>query len=395
MAGATLMQRDRRNAVVAGVCGALARRWGVDTVVVRVAFVVASVVTGGFAVAAYLALWALLPTVGSTTAPVHRVFPLTATWSSSALVAAVVGASVLAGLAVARDPGGLVMLGLVLLILRFGFSRRRAAAPSTVTPPPAAPPTPFERLAVAWQQRVADVEAGRTDAVGAPVWQSPTGPSPTASAAADERSSGRRRAGARTWWWVLVAGGIAWTGLGALAAGGVVVPPLAWVATTLGVLALTLVAVARPSRAAHGRPPGLLLAASLAALATTALMVDHQVALTSPSTASQVVTIPTNALTSSRDLGVGEHTVDLADAAPAADRQLSLTQDVGTLRVVVPSRGNVVVDYTVGAGEASDPSRNDSGLDLAGTWRRVDDPDAPTLTVNADLDFGRLEVVER
>ena len=54
------LARDRSNAVVAGVCSGLARRLGVDPIIVRVVFVVAAVVTRGGAVAAYVLLWIFL-----------------------------------------------------------------------------------------------------------------------------------------------------------------------------------------------------------------------------------------------------------------------------------------------------------------------------------------------
>ncbi len=56
--------RDRTDAKLAGVCAALARTWAIDPVIVRVAFVVLAFLTNGFVIAAYAALWALLPERG-------------------------------------------------------------------------------------------------------------------------------------------------------------------------------------------------------------------------------------------------------------------------------------------------------------------------------------------
>jgi signal transduction histidine kinase/phage shock protein PspC (stress-responsive transcriptional regulator) len=52
--------RDRSNAVVAGVCSGLARRIGVDPIIVRIGFVIATIATRGGAVAAYVLLWVFM-----------------------------------------------------------------------------------------------------------------------------------------------------------------------------------------------------------------------------------------------------------------------------------------------------------------------------------------------
>jgi phage shock protein PspC (stress-responsive transcriptional regulator)/two-component sensor histidine kinase len=53
--------RDTRRGIVGGVLAGLANRLGIDPLVVRIAFVVVTVATGGFALVGYLAAWALIP----------------------------------------------------------------------------------------------------------------------------------------------------------------------------------------------------------------------------------------------------------------------------------------------------------------------------------------------
>jgi len=56
------LTRSRSDRKIAGVCGGLARYFGWDPTVVRVAYVVASVVSVGFpGIAVYLLLWVLIP----------------------------------------------------------------------------------------------------------------------------------------------------------------------------------------------------------------------------------------------------------------------------------------------------------------------------------------------
>jgi phage shock protein C len=71
--GAEPLHRGGPERVVGGVCVAVARRLGVDVALVRVAFVVALVVTGGSALGLYLLLWALTPPSAMGRAPVERV----------------------------------------------------------------------------------------------------------------------------------------------------------------------------------------------------------------------------------------------------------------------------------------------------------------------------------
>ncbi|KFA91985.1 PspC domain-containing protein [Archangium violaceum] len=67
------MHRGGHGRVVAGVCLSLARLLGLDVALVRVAFVLALVMTGGAALGFYVLLWALTPPSVMGQAPVRRV----------------------------------------------------------------------------------------------------------------------------------------------------------------------------------------------------------------------------------------------------------------------------------------------------------------------------------
>ena len=53
------LTRPRRGKMIAGVCAALARRYGVNVLVMRLLFVVAAII--GAPVLLYVALWVLIP----------------------------------------------------------------------------------------------------------------------------------------------------------------------------------------------------------------------------------------------------------------------------------------------------------------------------------------------
>lgn len=60
----TRLERSTTNKVVAGVCGGIAEYLQVDPTLVRVFFVVGSIVTGGLGLLAYVALVVLMPLPG-------------------------------------------------------------------------------------------------------------------------------------------------------------------------------------------------------------------------------------------------------------------------------------------------------------------------------------------
>ncbi|MBK8463238.1 MAG: PspC domain-containing protein [Nigerium sp.] len=388
--------RDRSEARFRGVCAALARAWHVDAVIVRVAFVVLTFVTGGFAVFAYLALWALIPERGSTTEPVRRLLPFTRSWSTATLVIVVVAtAAAVGGVVTGSGAGAFVLIALAWIILRFGFAGRRSGPSDSSVPPAAmpAPRTPFERTAVAWQQRLDNVAAGR------PVDWSPEldDPDPAGLYGAATGVEGQprtgaaaRRRGRRTWFGILVGMGVAGAGLAAASALGLHAGGLAWSASTLLVLGIALLWSARPLSAAWGRPRLLLPLTALTGVVTILLLAGSVVA--PPQFFTGVGRGPDVAVT--ERILVGGHVVDLSTHAVTADETQRFRVDVGSLEIVVPGEGNVVVYGQVGAGEIIMPGSGEvSGVNATKTWTRIDTPGEPILTIDASVGLGTVEVL--
>ncbi|HKH13350.1 MAG TPA: PspC domain-containing protein [Solirubrobacterales bacterium] len=71
-AGPLPFRRDTESGLVAGVLAGLGERLGIDPVVLRVAFVVVAVASGGIALLAYLVAWAALPAADGRPAPLGR-----------------------------------------------------------------------------------------------------------------------------------------------------------------------------------------------------------------------------------------------------------------------------------------------------------------------------------
>ena len=379
--------RQRTDAQVAGVCAALGRAWSVDPLLLRVAFVVLGVLTNGFVVAAYLALWALLPEPGQPSL-VRQWFPVTRKWPWPWMVAAVVAVtSTLGALVSGSGPGAFLILALAWVILRSGFAGRRAQTEPTPPSPLPTHTTPFERASHAWQLRLHNLETGRP-ADWVPELEHARTAATTAEAhLPPARTRARRRRSQRTWLGLLVGLGLAWAGLGVAYALEVVVTPLAWVSSSLLVLGMALVWSARPARAAWGRAPLLLPLTIVVSLATLPLLFP------APAPASRLTSplppqpVPGTILS----LPLGENRLDLS-ALPAADETLRYRLDLGDVTLVVPREGNVVVDVRVELGEVALPDGSADGVDVRRSWSRIDDPDAPTRTIQVEVGLGEVRV---
>jgi len=79
MTATAQLRRDDHRGVIAGVAAGLARRVGVDPMIVRVGFIAASF-AGGFGFALYLLGWALIPGEDGARAPVERIAGKRETW---------------------------------------------------------------------------------------------------------------------------------------------------------------------------------------------------------------------------------------------------------------------------------------------------------------------------
>ncbi|MFT3875425.1 MAG: PspC domain-containing protein [Propioniciclava sp.] len=386
--------RDRSEARFAGVCAALARTWQVDAVVVRVAFVILTFITGGFAVFAYLALWALLPERGSTTEPVRRLLPFTRPWSTATLVVVVVAtAAIVGGIATGTGVGALVLIALTWVILRFGLAGRRGRVTDEPMPPPPmpVPTTPFERASAAWQQRLDNIDAGRpADWTPTPADPDPAGlydPVPAEAGMARRAGAAVRRRGRRTWFGILICLGVVWASLAISAAVGVAVTGLAWAASTLLVLGIALLWSARPLSAAWGRPRLLLPLTTLAAACTAVLLIGTVV--------GPPAAIERGATTSpaADRVYVGSHTIDATTASLTTDETRTYRVDVGSIEVAIPDHGNVIVRSSVSAGSIETPEHELGGVDQSDTWQRIDTPGAPVLTIEAVVGVGSIEVL--
>lgn len=407
-----VISRPRGGAMVGGVCAGLARRWRVDPNLLRIAIVVLAFF-GGLGLAAYGAGMLLMPRDGQAQMPVRRLLPFTRSWATPTVVAATIGALVVV---VGLTSSGGIGLGPVVIIFAvwfFGFRNHGSARP---VPPPE--PTPFERAADAWRQRLAEQNtpgfenSTLTAPINAPVhgpgdvpflapveqrWSQPyTNPAADLVVRDNEPPAviADRRRRRRLWWLALTFVGIGVLAVTILGFAGLPAGPLAYSAAVLAGLGLTLLLAAR-----IGRPPFMLPATIIAGLVTAVLMGSAAVGripdigFTDVGEYHRVVTASSD-LPPEVNLAAGDVSLDLSKLQLAADQDLAIHVGAGSVDLTLPTSVNTEVTWKVKMGDY-DPGNGakEDGFDLHGVNSYpVTTPGAPTLHVTLNVDLGDAEV---
>lgn len=378
MENAPALRRDRRDARVGGVCAALARSWGVDPKLVRIGTIILLIVTSGLAAAGYLALWLLIPQVGSDTMPIRRWLPFTRNLSDTQLVVAVVAISTaLAAVMTGVAPGGLIVLSVVVIIIASGSHKPKRQPPRPVPMVRVAEPprTEFERLARAWEDRVSVVYTGM-----------PLNPVSFTAPATPAKPPSRS---GRVWFGVAAGFGVVWAILQFVAMRGVAVPPLAYASGFLAVLGIALLASVRRPR----RPFGLATAAVLTGLATAIMLPGPQfIDRVIPESTTMVVTNESE-LPDVVELGFGHSVVNLSDLSLAGDRSMLLAGEVGSVTVILPREVNASVRSSIDMGRIAHGMETTSGLDREMTMQHRVKPGSPNLNIDIRLEVGEIEVL--
>jgi phage shock protein PspC (stress-responsive transcriptional regulator) len=355
--------RDRR---VAGVAGGLGHHLDIDPVIVRVAFVVLSFF-GGVGILLYIAGWLLIPEEGNDWAKValdrrSRTVALT--------LVGVLGLVLLVshGWWGSGFPWGLLAVaGIVALVATQLPERRRNDQGNQSVVPPSEPGTAGDTATSTYITPPAYVVP-------------PTQPRPV----------NPRKRGPILFWFAVALITVALGALGVLDLAGVDVAPSAYPA-----LALALSGAILLVGAFFGRAGGLILVGFIAAFATIGTTIadqwhPHQQTERPLSAAS---------VQDSYHLDVGDLIVDLSQVSdPEAldGRTIEVSAGVGHLDIRVPP-GVTVVTHS----EISGPGGiNAFGQDTGGVNTVVDSvhnagPRAPTLTIDADLHVGGIDLSTR
>jgi hypothetical protein len=341
---------------------------------VRVLFVVA-IFFGGAGLLVYAVLWLVVPddTTGRSALSVRDATRNVIVISVLVVAAVLALGDTIDGGSISWPP--LVVIAVITLVWLMARDRREERRPSD----PSAPSGP---------PHVTPVAPGGTAAAGTPGGPPPAWSGPTYTPAPIPPRRVSRRRGPLLFGITLALGALALGVLGLLEASGVTVVDGAYPALALTVVGLMLVV-----GSFYGRPGGLIL------LGVVACVVLAAVSVAQPRFDGErnLEVTPTSAdeLEGAYDVPAGRIAVDLTDVDDLDSldgRSLDLSANAGELLVIVPEGLTVDLDATISYGGAVDwPDGTRGGWDFA-LDRRIGDADDPTISVDADLDFGHIEL---
>ena len=387
-----VISRPRGGAIVGGVCAGLAQRWKVDPNLLRISIVVLAFF-GGLGLAAYGAGLLLMPREGQPEMPVRRFLPFTRSWSTPTVVAATIGALVVV---VGLTSSGGIGLGPVIVIFAIWFFGFRNHGSSRPAPPPE--PTPFERTADAWRQRMAEqntpgYEATTLLAPTAQRWTQPyTNPAADLVVRDNEPPAvlAERRRRRQFWWLALACVGTGVLVVTILGFAGLPAGPLAYASAVLAGLGLTLLLASRV-----GRPPMLLPATILAGLVTAAMLGSAAIGripdIGDVGDYERVVTSATEL--EPIHVTAGDVTLDLSGLQLTTDKDLTIQVKAGSVDLTLPAEVASEVTWKVSAGEFDAEGVSHDGFDLSGVNSYpATKAGGPTLHVTVDVAVGDVEV---
>jgi len=387
---------------VAGVAGGLARHFGIDPIIIRVALVVL-VFFGGAGVLLYVGAWLLVPEEGTE----HAVVRLDD--RSRSFLLYVVGA--VAALALLGDtighfhlPWGLLVVAIVVAVILGNRDRVRMRS---------------RERDDSWTRGVYDTPLGTagsfapdpTDAPAAP--GAPAGADPASAYAqryaekyAPERYAEKynakiqryetRRRGPILFWFTLALIIVALGALGLADLAGANVAGPAYPALAVGVIGLMLVI-----GAFWGRAGGLILLGLIGSVFLAGGIAADQWGLDGHSRDITYAPTTSAAVQDSYHLGTGDLVVDLSkvtDPTALAGREIEVTAHVARIDVILPAGLNVDAHGTVhGPGELEIFGEGHGGINtsFSGSVRQAADADTAPLTIDAELNVGRITVETR
>jgi phage shock protein PspC (stress-responsive transcriptional regulator) len=347
---------DRRR--VAGVAGGVARHLDIDPLIVRVAFVVLTFF-GGAGLVLYIACWLLVPEEGSDWGRValDRRSRTVALVLVGALVVVILLGHTWWG---SGYPWGLLIVAGIVALIATAFPRRdRGAAPAENLAAPGAVPS-----------------EGQTQAYAVP---------PTY--VTQPRPVNPRRKGPILFWFALAVMAVAVGVLGVVDLAGASVAPSAYPALVLALSGAFLLL-----GAFWGRAGGIILVGLLAAGATVGATIGDQ---WDPHR-EVVRPVSSAAVQSSYHLDAGNLVVDLShvtDPDALDGRTVHVSGGVGHLDITVPTGVNVVTHASIsGPGGINAFGQDSGGVDTAVDTVHRAGPGAPTLTIDADLHIGAIDL---
>lgn len=349
-----------------GVATGIASYFDLTPIVVQVAFV-ASTAIGGFGALAYIACWFLIPKASD---PETR--PVTITSDTTRAILGVLFAVGAASSSLTFGQGTFEITLIPLILIAAGFYLLNQRAPRSVSAPQPEPGFPTDQPVASEftseQRHWADVNAFSQPAELPP--PSPPVTSVTLATAA-------------------VVVGLLLT----INQFGPSIPAIAMFGAALAVVGGGLVYGAFRGRARGLIPVGLLLIIGLALSPAFDALADGGTGN------REYAPLTQGDVRDSYDLGAGPLELDLRQVDFTQDQTISVTVGAGYAEIWLPNDVNVEVDAETSAGYLDLFGRENAGVFAEGTASRsalVDESESPverpTITIDADVTFGYVEV---
>lgn len=355
-AGPPRLTRSRADRVLAGVAGGLGRHMNVDPVVFRIGIVIAVLMTGGLAILAYVAAWALIPedqrerSIGSSYVGSNDGARLILIVLLALVCLPFLGFFLLVGTSVIGGPGGPRLVGLThrlddllllaLLVAAVAMFARSRSGPAHPAPSPA-PPAPGSGPPPHAGSGVDPVEGGSATPPPPPV---PTAPAPALPPPPPPPPPPPGPSITR----YVLSGLVVAAGVAALLdrSGAFTVDQGPFLAFSLVVVGTAIAVGHRYGRTRGLKVVGTVLVAILVAGTTDAFVLDGGIG-----DATHVVD-SFDDLQGRYELTAGELTIDLS-GLPDADRELSFEAHVGVgeITVILPDSGMVRAAGSAGLGK--------------------------------------------
>ncbi|WP_127783928.1 PspC domain-containing protein [Rhodococcus sp. X156] len=362
----TRPHRLRAEGKIGGVCAGIGYRYGVDPVLVRVAFVV-SALFGSAGIPLYLALWLLLPAAGDEVSAAEAMAgkgrsSMSRHHAIVLVVACVFTWSGVVGAPFWQDVGGSGVLGLALMLGALYLMHRRQPVP----PPPPAPKVDLTKPGAA---------AG-SGQQAPPSWD-PLGAAPFAWDLPEPAPPAPPRRRSRHTPVTL--------GLALILVGAAIAVRLAadteWLTPArIGAIGLAVIGAGLVVGAFRRRGWGLLpLTGPLIAFVVIASAVDHVGPLHSVGNQNLVVQTPEQ-LQDSYQFGVGNALLDLTSLTLTGNSEVTVRGGIGNVTVLLPRDVPVTLTCESGIGDTRCDTPSNKGLQ------------GPTLDVSIRSGIGNVEV---
>lgn len=351
--------------MIAGVCNGIADHFGIDPILVRIAFVVITFF-GGAGVIAYAAAWLLIPEDGETTSIGERVLREHRWGRIAGFVLIAIAISSLA-----RPVwwvGGHSLFSVLLIVgglylLSPGFAGR-AAGPATPDAPPSPPVAPDPTTEFSFTQQY---------------------PPPTAPPPAAKRPKRRGGLGALTFGLLFIGGGV----VGLLLAGGNDIEPAYVFAVGLLVVGAALVVSTWFGRSFVLIPLGIVLAG----LMSISTVID--VPITGGVGDKRATPLTVTELKNEYHLGVGDLRLDLThlNFERGSVHTVKASVGIGSLRVTVPRNATVELRGHAGLGELRLFDQREGGIDVdRDSTQSAVGENAPRLILDVEVGIGEVRV---